>query len=251
MKLLATDYDYTLFRSNRGIKLNIDAIKDFKNKGNKFAIVTARSFRYIKQQIDLYNIPYDYISCNCGNTIFNSHENNPLISVEYLNNYLKNDIAYYLEKLKNKGDIKNIMYYNEYDCTSFSNGSVVEIEAEFSQYKNISTIVKEIQTFFCPIEIQQFQNTIFIKKHKTKSDAVREIAYVARISLENIFTVGDSMNDLEMIRDYNGYNMLFSDPILYKVSKGTVTSVRQLIKKINKWVLILKLTCFSFKLTVI
>ena len=234
MKLLATDYDDTLYRSERGIKLNIEAINEFRNKGNKFAIVTARSFNYLKRKIKLYEIPYDYISCNCGNTIFDSNKSNPLISAEYLNDSEKKDILYYLERLRNKGYVKNIMYYNEYSKTSFSNGSIVEIEAELNQFKRTKSIINEMNEFFGYIEIQRLPDRIFIKKIKNKSDAVREIADIAGIKNRDIFTVGDAKNDFEMIRDYNGYNMLFSNPNLYRVSKGTVTSVRQLIKKINK-----------------
>ena len=78
-----------------------------------------------------------------------------------------------------------------------------------------------------------FENYLFTKKPKNKSTAIKEIIEMYSIDRENVYTVGNAQNDYEMIKDYNGYNMLISNPILYKNSKGTVSSVKQLVKKIN------------------
>jgi len=247
MKLLAADYDSTLYTSRNGIKLNIPAIKKFRENGNKFVIATGRTFESIKKEINYYNIPYDYLSCNDGTVIFDSKNN--LISTKYLNKFEINDISYYLNAFKKVGYIKKIIFYNEYknilDCIDEHNENIVEIGAQLNIFKDPHKLIEEMKELFHTIEVYKYPNIIFIKKPKNKSNAVTEIAKIENIQPNNVFTVGDGKNDLEMVRDFNGYNMLFSHPDLYKVSTGTVTSVRQLIKKINKWVIMTHLFAFQ------
>ena len=232
MKLLVSDYDCTLFRNCIQIRANIEAIKKFRSGGNKFVIATGRSFMHIKSTIYSYKIPYDYLICNDGSTVFDKNDN--LLSVEYLENYEIKDIEYYLQILKNSGFIDKITYYNEYTNVFPTYSSIIEIAANFKKNKSCTFYVKEIEDLFHSIGVYYFGNELYIKKPKNKSMAIKEIERIENVEPKNIFTVGDDFNDFEMIRDYNGYNMPFSHPSLRKVSNGTVTSVKQLIKKINK-----------------
>ena len=56
MKLLASDYDRTLYTNEKNLMLNMKAIKKFRLYCNKFVLVTGRSFKSIKKEIEYYNI---------------------------------------------------------------------------------------------------------------------------------------------------------------------------------------------------
>ena len=58
------------------------------------------------------------------------------------------------------------------------------------------------------------------------------IIYKNENNYSEIITVGDNLNDLEMLRDYNGYKMLYSYPIMYTKNIKTTTNVHSLIKKL-------------------
>jgi len=82
MKLLAVDYDGT-FKSNlKNLKINIDKINQFMQSGNKFAIITGRSFKQIESEIKKYNIKYNYLVCNNGLIVFD--ETNKIIKYNLL-----------------------------------------------------------------------------------------------------------------------------------------------------------------------
>ena len=57
MKLLATDYDGTLRYAQDVMPEDLKSIEEWKNKGNKFVIVTGRSKESIDAQIKLFNLP--------------------------------------------------------------------------------------------------------------------------------------------------------------------------------------------------
>lgn len=54
MKLLATDYDGTLRYAQDVMPEDLKSIEEWKNKGNKFVIVTGRSKESIDAQIKLF-----------------------------------------------------------------------------------------------------------------------------------------------------------------------------------------------------
>ena len=51
---------------------------------------------------------------------------------------------------------------------------------------------------------------------------------------DNVYTIGDSYNDVEMIEKFNGYSIENAKEEVKKVSKGECSSVSKLIKKIIK-----------------
>ena len=67
-----------------------------------------------------------------------------------------------------------------------------------------------------------------------KTTMIEEVRKRENIDKDNVYTIGDSHNDYEMIRDYNGYTLPWAKRKLKDVSAGVVPSVRSLVKKIEK-----------------
>ena len=78
MKLLVSDYDGTLKSSVKDLMLNIEAINKFREKGNLFVIITGRG-KSIREYIEEYNIPYDYLICENGAIIYDKNDKNGTI----------------------------------------------------------------------------------------------------------------------------------------------------------------------------
>ena len=103
MKLLASDYDKTLYTNKRNLMLNIDAVNKFRENGNLFALVTGRSFVSIKQEINYYNIKYDYLACNNGLIVFDNEDN--IIDSSILS---QSNLDYIYESLNGNDIVKEI-----------------------------------------------------------------------------------------------------------------------------------------------
>lgn len=227
-KLLVSDYDDTLYTSNTSIYFNILEIEKFRKNGNKFAIATGRNFESIKKMIQKFKIPYDYLICNDGSIIFDNKDN--IISAHFLHSNEVNDVLHYLQN-KKEFFYKIVLYDTINQTNNIDN--ILEIAGYIKLFKRVKNIVNEMNDYFSTVNTYKFENYLFTKKPKNKSTAIKEIIEMYSIDRENVYTVGNAQNDYEMIKDYNGYNMLISNPILYKNSKGTVSSVKQLVKKIN------------------
>src|SRR5699024_6898042 len=65
-KLLVSDYDGTFYINDLDIKKTIGNINNFRKLNNLFVIATGRSYIDLKEKIDRYKIPYDYLILNHG-----------------------------------------------------------------------------------------------------------------------------------------------------------------------------------------
>ncbi|MDE8329028.1 HAD-IIB family hydrolase [Erysipelothrix rhusiopathiae] len=61
IQVFASDYDGTLFRNSKVSQKDLEAIKAFQRRGHKFGIVTGRTIHSICAEIDKYGIPVDFI----------------------------------------------------------------------------------------------------------------------------------------------------------------------------------------------
>ena len=229
MKFLVSDYDGTYKEDIKGknIILNNEAIKNFLNKGNKFVIATGRSYTSIKKEINKYNIPYNYLICNNGSVIFNEQD-------EIIYKYpISEEILYEtLEILTLSQKIKKIELFDAKGNLTQTNAEIIELLCQVS-IKNIQEI-KKIKNILNYLECISFLNTFLLKTPSNKKDGIEIIAKKEKINPNDIYTIGNDINDLEMLKAYNGYKIIYSNPKLLLKNIKTITSVKSLIKKINK-----------------
>ena len=124
MKLLVSDYDGTFKEenNNKNIKANIEAIKRFTKSGNIFALATGRNFTSMKSETTRYNIPYKYLICNDGSTIFNAKD-----ELVYKYPIPENILEESLEYLSSLSYIKKLILLNEFGLETNDTSSVIEI----------------------------------------------------------------------------------------------------------------------------
>lgn len=228
MKLLASDYDGTLKSDIKNLKLNIKAVNEFMTNGNKFAIITGRSFKSIKKEIEKYNIKYDYLSCNNGLIVFDKEDN--IISSSCIS---KDNLKLIKEIVEKSDNIKNIKFYDFYDSTEKIE-NILEISLEFNNIKSAKKYKKYLENLLTNVSCYQVLNMIFIGNNQKKSQAVEIIKIKENINYEKVYTVGDNLNDLEMLKEYNGYKIITSYPSIWFKNIPTTREVYTLIKKINK-----------------
>ena len=68
----------------------------------------------------------------------------------------------------------------------------------------------------------------------SKSKPIDYIKNKENIMDYNIYTVGDNINDLEMLRDYNGYAMYHASKDIKEIAGNTCFSVSNLIRKLRR-----------------
>ena len=231
-KVLVVDYDRTLFINNSDMLNNINSINKFRENGNIFIIATGRTYNSLKKEIDKYNIEYDYLILNHGSLVIKK-DRSTLFHYKIDKNILFN-ITNYLSKYKPKS--VRYSYYTE-DTNDINNPNISKITIVFQ--KDIETFKKVmmdiVKKYNNKLNIYLTQNyeIEIISKQTNKSRAIDLLMKKANFKKENIYTIGDSYTDIDMINDYNGSCMEKSIDIL-KNNKNIkkYSSVSVLIKDI-------------------
>ena len=230
-KFLISDYDGTFFTDDKSIKYNIEKVKEFRKKGHIFAIATGRSFYDFIKLLKKYKIEYDYLIINHGATILNKNHN--LIRNYPIDNKAKNDIKNKFNLIDNQ----NIFVCKSLESrTSIDEKNITKIHIKCNnqdeQLKFNDIFNTKYKKYVKSYIITGSNNCIEIISAKTnKSIAIKEISKMENIEKNNIYAVGDSFNDLEMLDSFNGFCMNNSEKVVKQRISKICTSVAQVIDK--------------------
>ena len=222
MKLLVSDYDGTLKSDDKNLRINIEAIKRFRQQGNVFAISTGRPYNSIIKECIKYNIPADYLMCNDGAVIAKRSE---IIHVEYLTpEAIKKVVAYSCARLTP---------YNEITATSFYD-QIVELEATYHSRQDAKNDLSILKEEIPEINYIRFGRNAYIKSNNTsKAKGIKKLIELEHLENIEVYTIGDNINDLSMLQAYNGYKMLISAPQMLFHRFPITREVHTLIRKIS------------------
>lgn len=225
MSMLVSDYDGTFNGSvttSLELNLNIKAVREYMEKGNTFVIATGRAYTSIKGEINRYDIPYDYLICNDGSTVF---EKNELLHSNGIENDRCKEIISMIDLLG--------LDYTLFDSRGITrrNNDIVEIAVLVKNIENYRKIKNELSYNFSDLCIDKLYRNAFIRKDCRKDYGIEVLCNIVGRP-DNIYTVGNDTNDIEMLKKYDGYRMLFSN--IHEANIKTSTTVHSLIKKISK-----------------
>ena len=207
MKMIVSDYDNTFYSSEEGVKNNIIAVKEFQ-KNNIFIIATGRSYFHFKLVKDLYNIPYNYLIINHGATIL---KDDKIVYNLTISNKIKNEI---IEILKEKNIINSFSCNGKASNLLIENDNLTKIHVTYESIMDAKVIKEKIDERY-----NDYVNVFYVSRDKgieivdklaDKSNAIKNIANLEGILRGDIYTIGDSYNDIEMIKKFNGYSLVNS-----------------------------------------
>lgn len=238
MKLFVTDYDNTLFIDDVSILENIKMIKELQKNNFYVVISTGRSLPSIKEKIREYNIPFDYLTCADGSIIYD--KNYEIIKFYEIKKDIINEIINYKNQItheeiqisyengySNLLDLSkkisgiNIVIHNS-TITDKTNSLFNDLKTKFPSY-NYLVYNHEPYSFYC---IKQ--------KNVSKAKGIEFLSEYLNIKRENIYVIGDSDNDLEMLIEYNGVCVKNSTEEVLKACKKSYNQVYDFINEILK-----------------
>ncbi len=216
---ILTDVDRTLYTKETGIpQRNIEAIERFKSKGGKFGIATGRELQSAKPIFDAVKVNFPCILCN-GGAIYDTEKN------IYLNQkYLPPMYKKYLQHIYNKYDYITAVTITEEGRHCLQDGKTrfekLNYPGEAVKYNpdnlpdKIYKILFSVPEEKCSEILADFQSLGFSGVHFSSSDlmyidmlpenvnkgtALAEYSKLLNIPMENIITIGDYYNDIEML----------------------------------------------------
>jgi len=264
-KLFVSDCDGTLLNSDAELeKQTIDAIKRFQDLGGIFMIATGRDLsrlNVITSKIDNLVISSSngalLTDCDKTNLIHHYVDKEDVISfskvVEKYNccaeyrcidaNYSTNDEEYFIDKARNSfskrfskksiEDRYELIYGYKlsfsYDINQLNKLDVLKMELLFlDDNDNKEEIYNELakQLKSCEIIYGMHANHFEINSKKAnKAQAIREYCKIKNIDEDDVIVVGDSYNDVEMLKMFNNsYCVANGANEAKEVSKGIIDS---------------------------
>lgn len=244
-KIIASDYDGTLARPHLGvIDADREAIKAWRKAGNLFGIVTGRG--RMEEELVRVNVEYDFIIDFNGTEIWDNQENLLLERVgdgkalhEMLPIMLRQegdwaDIvskerSYYVtyqDKLVEARDtwvkqevIQNVTNFRQIYALRKTDAEALEIAGQLQERfgDSVSALVNGSWLNIAPTGV-------------TKASGIQAYADIMGVEKQNIFTIGDSYNDLDMTRTFHGYCVLNGAPEMKEAARQVVDGIQELVK---------------------
>ena len=237
MKLLVSDYDGTYGDKQKDIKINNKYIEGFIKEGNLFVLSSGRPLNSLMGQIKKNNIPFTHLGTSDGNYLFDK-EGNLLME-----NIMSSDIAYQIEELKSLGIFEDIQYaYPEISISTLREDQPLGSIAFVLKKKNITPRFLELYNKLkeehpeYKFDIYGYVSAVYYMIRPLgidKSSPIKHLEKELNIPKQKIFTIGDNINDIEMIRDYNGY-MIGKNKSVRPYALKEYNAVYELVDDINK-----------------
>lgn len=225
MKLVGTDYDGTLCINHQVSDKNLQAIHNFRKQGHYFGIVTGRSPESIFQEIKRWGLELDYLIANNGGVIFNQEMqlikstwidfDRALEIIDYIRtcdcvSYVIND-GYYRAKVVVNPKLEDKKYGKTTGFKSadeiLSNKRIAQLVISLHDDHNAKEIQEYINTHFQDVAIAYTNiNCVDIAPVGiSKAEGLRFLANHFKLNEEQIYTIGDAMNDFPMLTAFHGY----------------------------------------------
>lgn len=248
--LIVTDLDGTLYKRQDNIpKENIDAIKRFTSLGGKFAVATGRGIEAARFITEAIEIP-DPIIVNNGHAIYD-YNNEKLV----YNIYLADEIKEFTHEIMNKFPTAGVEVYSDRDLYVIRDNHVVTDHLDYEKVERTHVtfeqaekmpwsklliaddeeILLKIIEFADELESGKYKNDDFktirtsklffegVRKNINKGTAVHELARHFDIPNENIYTIGNFYNDIELVTCAFGAWVKDTPKELYPLAKYITT----------------------------
>jgi len=243
--ILVSDYDGTL-KQQEISNDDIQAIKEFRAQGHLFGIATGRALKILTDDLINFDVKRDFLIGTNGGVIHFEDEDN----VSYFSQIrpeLMQDLFAIISNYE-----KAIFYVSDgFQYTtpkiiqdSETDEKTVEIPEQIynsacvkgpsrDENKKIYNVLRR-QNFS---ELDFFYNTYdigyidVVSRGVSKSSTINKI-FFERLGYrkEEIFTIGNSMNDVEMIRDFNGFAVTDSDPQIVPLASAVFPNISACIE---------------------
>lgn len=200
MKILISDFDGTFLDHN--FEKNIKFVQEFVEQGNIFIIATGRNITSLQKVICNYNIPFSYLIQNDGGIILNSTYQ------EIYRNDLENELCKeLLIQLNSSSIFENVFCDTGYSYKKEVTNKANRIIGKIKEREKADKYLKELKEIYGN-KIYAYLSNNWINITSGNNDKLTAIEWLAKHnnwSRKNIYTVGDSYNDLRMLITYQGY----------------------------------------------
>lgn len=231
--ILISDYDRTLKIDDMISDYDRLMIREFENKGHIFCVNSGRSYHHLQQNFNLQNFKAQITITGSGSQCHDSKG-----QTLFQQCMLKTHVLNLLNFIMVSGAITYQIASNDIwvharreDPRWSTLKNEVNLEAVNSMSAKFNTL-EDAQGFCRRVnglhEVSAYQNGLNVDIAPygvSKATGIYTMAQLLDIPKKDIYTIGDSLNDLEMIKEFSGFCVKVSHPEIKKVSSKEFDSV--------------------------
>lgn len=249
MKLFASDYDGTLHLNGSVSDSTIEAIHKFKNAGNIFGIATGRSISSIAAEIKKYEIPVDFLIGNNGGIVLNQHREELFYQFMDFEVALKIIADIPQDKIKFYGVSDGYQFGLHDNLAADQDEDFVDQLVDVQKILETKTAVGMFLRFWDQNDSKEFADYINERygdqvKAYNFGDYIDVISYGitkktgighinSHIKFDGpIYTIGDSYNDIPMIKGFNGFAMCSGEDEVKKYASRCFDTVEAALEHV-------------------
>lgn len=229
-KILASDYDQTFFIDETSLELNKIDVHQFRKRGDFFVFATGRSFPALNDEVQRFHLEYDFAIINHGATIID--QNQTIIQNVTINKEITSAL---IQDLTTRFSVE-ISYYKQLSQkSSIFCEHPTKIKLYFQTPADAYSAFLFLQHKYHKQLLLHYFQEKYIEITSGQSNKAKALALLAnrlKIPSEDIFTVGDYYNDLEMIRSFTGFAIRTSIPEIKQIAVKKYQNVSNLIEEL-------------------
>lgn len=244
MKIAACDYDGTLFRHGQVSREDMEAITAWRERGYFFGLATGRDLNLSRSEIEKRSIPFDFIVCNTGASIYdqtftpihlvslpppaaNAALDHPATARSRY--FLLSRAGHtYIYNRSEKSWLTGLGLPLEYidEASARAMTGIQQIGLEFEDTLTAAKAAEQYNRELGPAIFAE-QSSIcvdLVAGGVNKGEGVALYLELLGLRPETVLVMGDSENDLSMFRRYEGYAMESSPDSLKRLARQVVDS---------------------------
>ena len=259
MRILASDFDGTLLVDKEIDKRDLSSIVKLRREGHKFVLSTGRTLLGVEEVFEKYNLEFDYlVLCNGALILdkdFKVIQNN-IVSYENVKKIIdefsdkENTMIYFdngngMTLIENENvNMENFEFFEELNVGFSSKeeilklksgASIMSVFATDGSIERAESIREKLLEMFGE-KLGIFRNQFFVDvvaKGASKGNGLIEILKIENKDFDDIYTVGDSFNDISMFNiTKNSYTFNRAEIGVKEHAKNHIDFVHEIVDEI-------------------
>ena len=241
--ILFSDFDKTLYfrDSDERTMTNLEAIEKWREAGNLFCITTGRSYKSVTEQMPQIKNICDYYIVDSGSIVLS--RDGKLLNVFYFEPKIVERIA---EISKTFSEIPILVYYTpNSEGLEYKVDGITKLRLWFKDVSFLHSVNEQLMNTFPVFAVfnssvksniaglEDYHGFIEVVPIESgKSNAIKFLAQKEKILPEKIVTIGDGLNDLGMVRDFDGFAIEKSELSNADINLKAASSLAKLVENI-------------------
>lgn len=246
MKIIASDYDGTLNHSGIDDKKRA-AISRWRKVGNIFALISGRGAPDILRIYKRDKIEYDYIIADNGAVIMKP--DGEIVCEDKIDVSIAKPFLEFLFEQGCKWGYVQTSFpcrvfedddfedYDENECYIFNKlpefPYIYQINTALESFEEAARVTKAIKENFGDV-LNPLQNGTcidIVSVNMDKAKGIYRLIDLLNANYEDVITVGDNINDKDMIKEFRSYAMENAVPLIKELADYETSGITELIEK--------------------